>query len=175
MSVGSGNTGPQGLFFSPFVSSTITVGPDWMDYNGHVDMAHFNRVFDRALDEMLVQCGLGSGYVHARQRSYFVVESRASYRQELTDGDRVRATVQVIDVDDKRVHCYLEIRHALDGWVAASAEKLVLHVDLNFRKATPFPADIRRNLEDLRDTHRLMPPPDRIGQPVMMPQRAVMN
>jgi acyl-CoA thioester hydrolase len=178
MSIGTGDRSQMdlaSLYFSPFVSSVMRVEPQWIDYNGHMDLAHFNGLFDRAMAEVFTLCGLGPDYVEERQQSFFVVESRTSYRQELTEGDTVRVTVQVIDVDDKRVHCYMEIRHALDGWVAASAEKLVLHVDLNFRRATIFPADIRRNLEELRDAHAEMPRPEKLGQAVSMPQKVVMN
>ncbi len=105
----------------------------------------------------------------------FVVESRNSYRQELTEDDPVRVTIQVLAADDKRVHCYLEARHALDGWVAASSERLTLHVDLNFRRATPFPAEIRRKLEELRESHAPLPRPDRVGFGVAMPEKRAMN
>jgi acyl-CoA thioester hydrolase len=163
------------IFFSPFVSSIMRVERAWIDYNGHVGLAHFNAPLDRALDEVFAQVGLGRHYVEERGQSFFVVESRTSFRQELTEGDPIRVTVQVVDVDDKRVHCYLEIRHALDGWVAASAEKLVLHVDLSLRRATPFPADIRKGLEDLRDTHAAMRRPERLGLGISMPHGHVMN
>ncbi len=163
------------LFFSPFVSSLMRVERHWIDYNGHMNLAHYNGLFDRAMDEVFAVCGLGPNYVAERNQSFFTVESRTSYRQELTEGDEVRVTVQVINVDDKRVHCYLEIRHALDGWVAASTENLLLHVDLAFRRATIFPPDIRRQLEVLRDAHASMPRPERLGQGVMMPQKHVMN
>jgi acyl-CoA thioester hydrolase len=163
------------FFFTPFVSSAQTVKPQWIDYNGHLNLAHYNAMFDRALEEMLALCGLGPEYVAARNQSFFVVESRSSYRQELTEGDPVRVTVQVVASDDKRVLCYLEIRHALDGWVAARGEKLVLHVDLALRRATPFPADIRRQLDALRETHRLMPAPESLGQGVSMPVARSVN
>jgi acyl-CoA thioester hydrolase len=162
-------------FFTPFVSSVMRVRPDWIGRNGHMDIAHFAEMFDRSLDELFSLCGLGPRYVSDRNQSCFVVESRASYRQELTEGDFVRATVLLVNVDDKRAHCYLEIRHALDGWVAATAEKLILHVDLTLRRATLFPPDIRRQLEALRDAHAAMPKPERLGQGIQFPQAKALH
>ncbi len=39
------------LFFAPFVSSVMRVEPGWIDYNGHLNMAYYNVLFDRAVDE----------------------------------------------------------------------------------------------------------------------------
>ena len=38
-------------FFAPFVSSVMRVEPGWIDYNGHLNMAYYNVLFDRAVDE----------------------------------------------------------------------------------------------------------------------------
>ena len=40
---------PEPLFFAPFVSSIMTVEPAWIDYNGHLNMAYYNVLFDRAV------------------------------------------------------------------------------------------------------------------------------
>ena len=39
------------LFFAPFVSSVMRVEEAWIDYNGHLNMAYYNVLFDRAVDE----------------------------------------------------------------------------------------------------------------------------
>ena len=40
------------VFFAPFVSSLMRVEPQWIDYNGHLNMAYYNVLFDRAVDEV---------------------------------------------------------------------------------------------------------------------------
>ena len=35
---------------APLVSPTQTVIEDWIDYNGHLNMAFYNVIFDRAVD-----------------------------------------------------------------------------------------------------------------------------
>ena len=57
---------PEPVFFAPFVSSVMRVEPAWIDYNGHLNMAYYNVLFDRAVDEAyeLIGCGArlsGSG------------------------------------------------------------------------------------------------------------------
>ena len=51
------------LFFAPFVSSVMRVEPAWIDYNGHLNMAYYNVLFDRAVDEVFELLGCGVDYV----------------------------------------------------------------------------------------------------------------
>ena len=48
------------VFFAPFVSSLMRVEPGWIDYNGHLNMAYYNVMMDRAIDEMWLQLGIVS-------------------------------------------------------------------------------------------------------------------
>ncbi len=160
--------GMEPLFFTPFVSSVMRIEPGWIDYNGHLNVAYYNVLFDRAVDEAFLLCGMGPTYVKERGLSYFVVESRMRYRRELSRRDRVRVTLQLIDLDDKRMRYVMEMRHAMEGWLAASAEHLALHVDMATRKATPFPADIRAALDSMRAAHGVLAAPDWAGEGVSM-------
>jgi acyl-CoA thioester hydrolase len=169
------NTEVPGLFFTPFVSSTMRVEPGWIDYNGHMNLAFYSTLFDKAMDEAMALCGLGPDYVTRRGFSFFLVESRISYRRELNNGDPVRVTLRLVDVDDKRVLFYLEARHAREGWIAASAEMLALHINMTLRKAAVFPEDVRKPLDDLKRAHALLPQPQTLGVGVTMPQKRVMN
>jgi acyl-CoA thioester hydrolase len=145
-------TGPI-FFFAPFVSSTMRVEPSWIDYNGHMNMAYYHVLFDRAVDEGFGVVGLGQDYLRHRNASHFAAEVHTSYRRELTLGDTVRVTLQLMDFDEKRLHFYMEIRHAGEGWVAATSENLALHVDMATRKVRPFPDDIMTNLAVMKATH----------------------
>ncbi|MGL4243177.1 MAG: thioesterase family protein, partial [Beijerinckiaceae bacterium] len=152
------------LFFAPFVSSAMRVEPGWIDYNGHLNMAYYHVLFDRAVDEAFLLCGLGPDYAKERGGSFFIVESRMRYRRELSLRDRVRVTLQLLAVDDKRMHYVMELREASESWLAAACENLSIHVDMATRKAAPFPADIRRNLEAMRLAHAALASPEWAGE-----------
>ena len=51
------------VFFAPFVSTVMTVDSQWIDYNGHLNMAYYNVLIDRAVDEAFLLVGLGPDYV----------------------------------------------------------------------------------------------------------------
>lgn len=154
--------------FAPFVSSTMRIDPAWIDYNGHLNMAYYLVLFDRAIDEAMSVAGLGPRYLEERGLSYFTAETHTLYRRELTLDDPVRVTVQLIGHDEKRIHAYLEIRHAHDGWVSASCEKLFLHVDMRERKVTAFPNDILANLAAMTASHRRLPRPVSLGRVITL-------
>jgi acyl-CoA thioester hydrolase len=162
-------------FFAPFVSSELRPEAAWFDYNGHLNMAYYHVLLDRAVDEAFALCGLGPDYARLRGHSFFTVENRVSYRREVRRGDRLRATVRLVDVDDKRIHYFMELREATEGWLAATSENLSLHVNLITRKAASFPADVAAALADMRASHALLARPETLGAGIAMPSRPRVN
>jgi acyl-CoA thioester hydrolase len=80
------------VFFAPFVSSLMRVEPQWIDYNGHLNMAYYNVLFDRAVDEVYELIGIGSEYLKNHRHSTFTAEIHVRYLRELNEGDPVRVT-----------------------------------------------------------------------------------
>jgi acyl-CoA thioester hydrolase len=160
------------FFFAPFVSSTMAVEPAWIDYNGHLNMAYYHVFFDRAVDEGFALVGLGQDYLEERQASFFVAETHTLYKRELTVADSVRVTLHLIDFDEKRLHFYMEIRHATEGWVSATCENLALHVDMADRRVQPFPEDIQANLAVMKAAHSGLVRPAALGRTIGIPGRA---
>ena len=159
------------LFFAPFVSSPMRVEAQWIDFNGHLNMAYYHVLFDRAVDEVFSLVGFNQDYVDTRHASTFTAECHVLYKRELTESDHVRVTAQFIGFDDKRLHYYLEMRHATEGWLAATSENLSLHVDLSSRKVSPFPADILANLALMKAAQSMMPRPSTVGRIIGIPAK----
>jgi len=161
------------FFFAPFVSSTMRVEPAWIDYNGHMNMAYYHVLFDRAVDEGFGLVGLGQDYLEERKASFFAAEIHTLYKRELKMHDTVRVTLQLIDFDEKRIHYYMEIRHATEGWVSATMEGLSLHVDMETRKVSPFPDDIAANLAVMKAAHARLAKPQALGRIMGIPARSM--
>jgi acyl-CoA thioester hydrolase len=147
----------------------MRVEPGWIDYNGHMNMAYYHVLFDRTSDQAFDILGLGPEYVETREASIFVGELHTLYKRELTLQDVTRTTLQLIDFDEKRIHYYMEIRHAEEGWVAATAEHLSLHVDMATRKVAPFPDDILANLAVMKAAHGPLMRPPSLGRIIGVP------
>src|SRR5580693_8140081 len=112
---------PAPPFFTPFVSSVMRVEPAWIDYNGHLNMAYYNVLFDRAVDEVYELLGLGLDYLKTRRHSTFTAEVHVRYLRELKEGDPVRVSFQLLDYDEKRLHYFEELLHAEEGWLSATS------------------------------------------------------
>src|SRR5471032_1770141 len=160
------------LFFAPFVSSVMRVEPHWIDYNGHLNMAYYNVLFDRAVDETYELVGVGADYVANRRQSVFTAEVHVRYLRELHAGDPVRVTFQLLDYDAKRLHYFEQLFHAEEGWVSATSENLSLHVDMAAKKTAPFPVDVTRRLIQMKASHGQLPRPEAAGRSVAMPGKS---
>jgi acyl-CoA thioester hydrolase len=158
------------LFFAPFVSSEMRVESGWIDYNGHLNMAYYNVLFDRAVDEAFELIGCGLDYVNTRRHSCFTAEVHVRYLRELKAGDPVRVTFQLIDFDSKRLHYFEQLFHSAEGWVSATSENLSLHVDMNARKTAAFPSDVAACLARMKSSHAMLPLPEAAGRKIAMPE-----
>jgi acyl-CoA thioester hydrolase len=157
------------VFFAPFVSSVMQVEPEWIDYNGHMNVAYYTALFDRAFDEALQLLGAGTDYVKRDRHSYFTAESHARYLRELLVGTPVRVTVQLLGYDAKRLHLFQQLYHATEGWMAATLETLALHVDVGGKKAVAAPPHVAERLAEMRRAHALLPIPEAAGRRIKMP------
>jgi acyl-CoA thioester hydrolase len=159
------------VFFAPFVSSVMQVEPAWIDYNGHMNMAYYNVLFDRAVDEVYALAGIDEAYARTRRCSNFTAEIHLRYLRELHAGTPVRVTFQLLDFDSKRLHFFEQLFHATEGWVSATCECLSIHVDMERKKAAPFPNDVRRTLSLMQASHASLPRPEAVGKRIEMPER----
>src|SRR3954467_5915866 len=153
----------------PFLSSIMQVEPQWIDYNGHLNMAYYNVMFDRAIDELWVQFGIGQTYMKERHGSTFTAECHVRYLREIHLGDPLQVSILLVGADEKRLHTFEELRHATEGWLSATSENMTVHVDMKTRKTAPFPPDIRTRIQAVADAHAGISRPDGIGRNVAMP------
>ena len=153
---------------APFVSSDLAVEEAWIDYNGHMNVAYYIVLFDRGLDDAFDAIGIGGDYRAREGKSFFTVESHVSYLRELTLGDLATLTPPLVAHDDKRTHTCQEMRHATEGFLAATLETLLLHIDMEARKALPWGADIDGNIADAFAAHRDLPRSERIGRAITL-------
>jgi acyl-CoA thioester hydrolase len=153
---------------APFVSSVMKVEPQWIDYNGHLNMAYYNVLFDRAVDEVYELLGIGPSYLKRTNHSTFTAEVHVRYLRELHENDPVRVAYQLLDFDAKRIHYFETLLHAEQGWVSATSENMTLHVDMAAKKAAPFPDEVRRRLAAMQAAHAKLPVPEGAGRSIKM-------
>ncbi|MBW8909415.1 thioesterase family protein [Mesorhizobium sp. RCC_202] len=150
---------------SPIITSPMGIEKDWIDYNGHLNMAYYNVLFDRGSDQAFELMGMGPSYAKDRRLTIYTAEVHVCYVQELHLDHKVTVSFQLLDHDEKRLRAYQEIRH-VDGWLAATSEQLALHVDMAGPKVAPFPPDVMAKVEAMRAAHAALPMPERAGRAI---------
>jgi acyl-CoA thioester hydrolase len=149
---------------SPIVAPDQAIEPAWIDYNGHLNMAFYNVLFDRGVDHVYDRLGIGEAYVQARGGSCFTMEVHLNYLSELTVEDPVSVSFQLVDFDTKRLHFFQNMTNARTGELAATSEQLALHVDMDSRRSAPFPEPIVEQIAALHRAHASLPRPPQLGQ-----------
>lgn len=122
------------------------VKPEWIDANGHMNVAYYVLAFDLGVDSLWGDFGITMEYIESGAGSTFAVESHITYQRELIAGDPYFVTSQLLAYDDKRIHQFQRLYHAEKLFLAATAEWMNLHVDLKKRRVSPWPPSILEKL-----------------------------
>jgi acyl-CoA thioester hydrolase len=124
------------------------VKPEWIDANGHMNVAYYVLAFDLAVDALWEGFGITTEYIERSYGSTFAVEGHITYQRELMEGDPYIVTAQMLAFDDKRIHQFQRLYHAEEYFLAATAEWMNLHVDLETRRVSVWPDSIRAKLAE---------------------------
>ncbi|TNE35122.1 MAG: thioesterase-like protein [Alphaproteobacteria bacterium] len=136
---------------------------DWIDYNGHMNVAYYVLVFDQSIDVFLDDIGLHREYRDSSNNTVYVLETHVTYVQEVHEGDPLVMSVQVLDYDHKRIHLFLEMRHRDKGFLAATSEQMILHIDKAGPRAAAMPDHIQAALKKSFDETAHLPRPPQAG------------
>lgn len=147
----------------------MSIENQWIDYNGHFNMAYYNVLFDQAADQLFAIFGLGPDYVTATNNSIFTLETHTSYLHEVLPTDLVVVESQIIDCDHKRVHYVQQMKHATEDWVACVLEVMVAHVDLALHKTSNFPEEVLSAIAAMCAAHKSLPVPRQVGHKIGIP------
>jgi acyl-CoA thioester hydrolase len=146
-----------------FESGPFTVRSEWIDSNGHLNLAYYILLFDEATDALWRSLGLGDAF-RATGFGTFAVETHTLYRAELMESEAVTVGSVVLGADGKRLHVAHEMRRVRDGAISAQQELLYLCVNLGTRRATNWPAEMAAGLAE-----RVGAAPEWVGRRVVMP------
>lgn len=159
---------------SPLHQGTLhhgTVLPEWIDNNGHMNLAYYLMAFDKALDDFTDAIGFTRAYRAEHQSGIFVVETHLTYGQELLEGEAFRVETRVLGIDGKKLHLFERMERASDGAQAATCEMMILHMDMQSRRSAPFPAPILAGLMELEQKAAERPLPPEVGRFIGIGQR----
>lgn len=148
-----------------------TIGPDWIDYNGHLNDAGYAVLLAAANELLLADLGLSADYRRATGRALYTVASHIRYLAECTLGTALTARSLLVSADPKRLRVHTELVRAAspgrggpDSSVAATGEYLYLHVDEAAGGVTPMSDDRWAAVSALLTAQSGLPRPAHLGR-----------
>tara|TARA_B100000953_G_scaffold295628_1_gene287109 strand:+ start:777 stop:1238 length:462 start_codon:yes stop_codon:yes gene_type:complete len=130
------------------ILKTDQVIKEYTDYNGHLNVAYYVRIFDIAADVMLDNFKMGGESAKQNNKTTFVAEMHTIYKQEVRLGEEVETHLTYLNHDKKRIQYRLSMFHKEKKYLAATNEILSLYVDLSKRKVVEFDSDRLKIMDD---------------------------
>ena len=149
---------------APLALHQESVQPEWIDYNGHMNLAYYMLAFDHATDAFFDFVGLGEAYLKANNASTFTLEGHITYDRELMAGAPMRFETQLLAYAAKLLHYIHFMYHAEEGYLASTNELISLHVDMTARRSVAMPGAIVARLDALALRHDNLPRPEHAGR-----------
>jgi acyl-CoA thioester hydrolase len=143
--------------------------PEWIDANGHMNLAYYVVLFDQATDLLYDAIGVGQAYRDATGNSTFTAEAHTLYQREVRVGERVRVVPHLLGADAKRLHYFHEMFHAQGGHRVATQELMALHIDMAARRVAPFPPDLHARIQATVKERAGTELPNGVGRRIAMP------
>ncbi len=149
---------------APVRTLPMTVPPEWIDYNGHMNVAYYTMAFDKSSDQIFNDVlGVGEEYATKLRMGPYVIQQQLHYIAEILEGESFYCAYQLLDWDAKRMHFFGEMRKASDHSLCATSETLGMNVDLVARRSTPYPDWAQARIRALGEAHSKLGRPERAG------------
>ena len=118
------------------------VYPWHCDHIGHMNVMWYVGKFDEGTWHLLASVGLTPTYLREQKRGMVAVHQNLTYKRELRAGDLITVRSGVLEMKEKSIRFFHEMRNEETGEVAAIAVYTGVHTDSESRRACPFPSEI---------------------------------
>ena len=149
---------------APIRTRTRQVPAEWIDYNGHMNVAYYTLAFDKSADEMFDGIlGIGEEMARKHRMGPMALQTQIHYLGKLVEGESFYCEMQVLDADHKRIHFFMTMFNEATGEPAATYESLTMNVDLEARRSAPYPDWARDRVQRLLAAHAQLERPALAG------------
>ena len=137
------------------------------DEMGHMNIQHYIAKGSDSSFNLRVALGHGALAQPDTGLGYVALEHHIRFHRELRASDLVTIRAGVVEVRDRTLRIYQEMREALDGTLAATFVVDTGCLDLETRRLTQWPDHVRARAEEMR----VVLPPE--AEPRSIPREAV--
>jgi len=118
------------------------VYPWHCDHMNHMNVMWYVGKFDEATWNLIASLGLTSARLRDTQRGMVAVRQETSYKRELVAGDLVTIRSGLLEVREKVIRFFHQMRNEVTGELAAVTVLTGVHIDTQTRRSCVFPADV---------------------------------
>ena len=136
---------PFKTFTLPLAVAQGKVKEEWIDYNGHMNMAYYVQCFEESTDYLLEAINLGYEYALKMQKGVFVIKCEINYKKEIKIDEFFNIDLKSIECKGKKLIVDL-IMTDDDGVEVADYRIINLNVDLRNKKSISFEQNIINQL-----------------------------
>jgi acyl-CoA thioester hydrolase len=153
----------------------LDIPAEWVDYNDHLNDAYHAVAFSRAGDVFMERVGLGPDGRKATGRTIYTLGLIIRYLAEARLGERLAISLQLLEIDRKRLRFWLEARRVSDDVLVSTSEQVLICVDRTGERprAADFPSDVGARLEAVAASHADLAAPLEAGQGLALRRRSV--
>ena len=157
----------DGPYSTPIILPEQEVLNEWLDYNGHMNVAYYTLAFDKSLDIFLEDLlGIGESHAYKNNQGPFVVQAHYHYLNEMRLNEKFHVRLFVVDCDKNKMHLCMEIYSLFQEKVIAVVEQVLINVNLKLRKSEPYPPWAFEKLIKLKNTHKYASLPSAFGKSI---------
>ena len=148
----------------PFETADLNVKSEWIDHNGHMNVAYYLVAFDEAIGDLFRFLGLDRNYRKTNKIATYCGDFHIRYVRELHKHAPLKIQSQLIACDEKRIHLCQSMYHASKDYLAAQSEVIYLHIDLNTKRVGPMADVLFTRVKKMCEEHSELPKPDNLGR-----------
>jgi acyl-CoA thioester hydrolase len=114
----------------------------FVDAMGHMNVAFYAQLFDRAVWARFAGLGLTEAYLARERRGMVALEQSTRYLSELREGQPLTIHTALVEAREKTLRFVHYMRNVESNTTAARAEVVAAHVDLATRRTTAFAPEL---------------------------------
>ena len=125
------------------------VYPWHCDHMNHMNVMWYVGKFDEATWNLFAILGVTTDWLREQNRGMFAVQQNIAYKRELRAGDVISVRSGMLEIREKVVRFFHEMKNEGTGEVSAITVLTGVHVDSQTRKSCPLPEDIANRMRSL--------------------------
>jgi acyl-CoA thioesterase FadM len=145
-----------------------SIQPEWIDEYEHMNVAHYITVCDQATWAFWHLVNDDRPMSERDGHEYVVLETHVDYIAELSLGEPVYVTTQLLACDDKRFVIFHRLCRALDDGLSATVEVKGIGFDLGERKIERFLPEVAQAMTRMAAEHADFGIPEQAGRGIRL-------